>query len=444
MFALTRSTRRRSGASAALALALLCGSAVTLTALASPASAQRNKKEDRAGKPNYSKGFIAAYQAAEALTKAGDNAGAKAQIPTVVAAIENDDDRNVAGGLLLNVGIATNDTALQLQGVEMMLASGKVEAARLGTFNYTAYQLASQNGNHAAARTYLDRAIDLQHTFEARMSDGSTRTLGPDDMRLMYAETYFDQDKYAEGLAYMNQQVEDRTAAGGAVPRDWIARSLGVAYNNDQSDAALSFSKLFVKHFPSDLSWGDAIAIQRNLIDYDPQQSLDILRLAARTNALRDTRSYVDYIDAADARRLPGEVKRVIENGIAAGKLTSGDVYVAEASGIANARIAADRADLPALERDAKAANATAATASGAGDAFLSYQDYARAEAMYQIAAGKPGADMSRVMLRLGIAQVGLGKMDEALASFAKVDGSRRHIADLWEIHARQAATPAS
>lgn len=442
MFAFTRLTGRRSGA--ALALALACGTALGTVALEAPAAAQKNKKEDKAGKPNYSKAFIAAYQAAEALTKAGDNAGAAAQVPTVVAAVETDDDRNAAGGLVFNVGVATANPALQLQGVEMMLASGKTDPAKVGTFNYTAYQLAAQANDFAKARTYLAAAIAAGHTFNGKLSDGTERAFGPDDLHAMYAETYFDENNYAAGLEYMTRLIDERAASGGAIPQSWIARPLGVAYNNDQPEAAIAFGKLFVTHFPSDTSWGDAIAIQRNLVDYDPQQTLDILRLAALTNALRDTRSYVDYIDAADARRLPGEVKRVIENGIAAGKLTSGDVYVTEASGIANARIAADKADLPALERDAKAANATAVTASAAGDAFLSYQDYPRAEAMYAIALTKPGVDMDRIMLRLGIAQVGQGKTAEALETFGKVGGGRKNIADLWAIYAGQKAAPAS
>lgn len=444
MFAFTRNTSRRPGASAALALALMCGSALGMVALEAPAAAQKKKKEDTSGKPNYSKGFIAAYTAAEALTKSGDNQGAKAQVPTVLAAIETDDDRNAAGGLVFNLGAALSDQALQMQGVEMMIASGKTDPAKLGQFNYIAYQLASQAGNAESARKYLASAIDLGHTFEGKLTDGTTRTFGPDDMRGMMAETYFDAENYAGGFDYLRQQIAQRVAAGQPVPQSWITRGLSVAYTNGQADSAVEFGTLFVKHFPSDTSWGDAIAIQRNMVDYDAQHTLDLLRLAARTNALRDTRSYVDYIEAADPRRLPGEVKRVVEAGVSSGKLTSGDVFVNEASTIANARIAADRADMPALERDAMKPGSTALTATAAGDAFLSYQDWAKAEAMYSIAATKPGADLGRVLTRLGIAQAEQGKTAEAIETFAKVDGSRKNIADLWTLYTQQKSAPAT
>ena len=444
MFAFSRTQSRRPGASAALALALMSGSAIGLVALEAPAAAQKKNSESKAAKANYSKGFIAAYKTAEDLSKAGNNEAAKAQIPSVIAAIETDDDKMAGGGLAYNVGTGLNESALQLQGLELMIASGKADQLKTGQYNYIGYQLSSQAGDQAKARQYLNAAIAANYTFEAKMSDGSTRTVGADDMRVMLAESHFEANDFDGGLAYLNQLIAEREAAGVAVPQAWITRGIAVAYNNDKANEAIDFSKQFAKHYPSQTSWGDAVAIQRNLIDYEPQSTLDLLRLGMRTNSLRDTRSYVDYLEAADARRLPGEVSRVVKAGIASGKLTSGDVFVSEATTVANGRINADKAELPALERDAKAANATGLTASAAGDAFLSYQDWAKAEAMYMIAASKPGVDMDRVMTRLGIAQLELGKTADAIASFSKVQGQRKNIADLWRIHAEQAAAPAT
>lgn len=444
MFAFSRTQTRRPGASAALALALMSGSAIGLVALEAPAAAQKKGKQEKAAKANYSKGFIAAYKTAEDLSKAGNNEGAKAQLPGVIAAIETDDDRMAGGGLAYNVGTGLNDSTLQLQGLDLMIASGKADQTKNGQYNYIGYQISSQAGDQAKARQYLNAAIAANYSFEAKMSDGSAKTIGADDMRVMLAESHFDASDFDGGLAYLSQLIAEREAAGVAVPQAWITRGIAVAYNNDKAAEAVNFSKLYAKHYPSQTSWGDAVAIQRNLIDYEAQMTLDLLRLGLRTNALRDTRSYVDYLEAADARRLPGEVTRVVKAGIDAGKLTSGDVYVNEASTVANGRINADKAELPALERDARAANATGTTASAAGDAFLSYQDWAKAEAMYTIAAGKPGVDMDRVMTRLGIAQLELGKTTEAIASFSKVQGQRKNIADLWRIHAEQVAAPAA
>jgi hypothetical protein len=78
---------------------------------------------------------------------------------------------------------------------------------------------------------------------------------------------------------------------------------------------------------------------------------------------------------------------------------------------------------------------------SGAGDAFLSYGEAAKAESLYTIALTKPGVDSNRVLTRLGIAQLDQGKAAEALANFAKVQGPRRPIAQLWAAYASQSAS---
>ena len=153
-----------------------------------------------------------------------------------------------------------------------------------------------------------------------------------------------------------------------------------------------------------------------------------------------EMRDYLEYIEAADPRRLPGEVLKVIEAGTASGKLNPSDRTVAEIKAMANERVGADRASLPALERDARAASSTAVTALASGDAFLSYGDAAKAEALYAIALGKPGVDQPRALTRLGIAQVDQGKYAEAQATFAKITGPRKPIADLWTAYAQSKA----
>jgi hypothetical protein len=180
--------------------------------------------------------------------------------------------------------------------------------------------------------------------------------------------------------------------------------------------------------------------VLREVAHYPAQDTLDLMRLMDRTNSWAEERDFIEYIQAADARRSPGEVLDIINKGVAAGKLRTADVFVAEARTIANGRIAADRASLPSAERDARLANATGATVTASADAFLSYGDFAKAVDLYKIAATKPGADMARVLTRLGIAQVGTGDFAGAQANFAKVEGPRKPMAQLWSIFAQQKA----
>lgn len=416
----------------AMAIALVTGSALGITAFADTALAQKRDRDNKEEKPTYSEGFIEAYNPVQELQKAEapDTVALSAAVPGLVEAIETADDKRAAGGMVYNIGIAKQDLALQRQGLDLMIDSGKIPAADSVRFIVTAGQLASDAGDQEAARARFEQAIAAGYT-------------GTPALEGVIAESYFKENRYAEGLAYLKGAVDTKLAAGEMPDEDWLKRGVAMSYTNDLGREAVIFSTEYARLYPSKTSWGDAIAIQRTYFDYNNNAMLDLLRLADRTGSLRDGRDYADYIEAADARRLPGEVKRVIDMGVGAGLLELSDPFVSDASSTANERLRADRADLPALERDARAASSTALTATAAGDAFLSYGMAAKAEEMYAIALTKSGADMPRVLTRLGISQSDQGKGAEAAATFAKVEGVRSPIALLWGIHAEQSAAAA-
>lgn len=437
MFSFTRNPAvraARSGSKLALAIALVAGTTLGVTALETPAFAakkEKKTKEAEAPKANYSKGFVAAYSPINDMyqVEPKDNAAITAGIPGMVAAVETPDDRFAAGNLIYSFGRATSDRALQRKGVDMMLESGKIPAQALGDYNFLAGQLAYQDKDWETSRTRLKAAIDTGYSSS--------------DPQAIISETYFSQDKYAEGLEYLAAEINKRVAAGNGVDQAWLQRGIAIAYKNGFSDTAAGFARMNAKMFPGRDSWGDAIAIERNFNDFESQETLDIMRLAMRTGSLRNERDYVDYIEVADARRLPAEVNATVDAGLAAGLLNTSDVFVAESRSTAKGRLSADQAELPALERDARKPSSTALTATAAGDAFLSYGKAAQAEEMYTIALSKTGADTPRVMTRLGIAQVDQGKTEEAKATFAKVTGKRAPIAKLWSVYAEQKAAGA-
>jgi hypothetical protein len=427
----------------ALAIAIAGASVLGVAGAATAAYAQDNthrntrpsrvKKEDAAerqapAKRDFSKAFIAAYGpfSKQINDDSVDVATLKAGLPAVEGAASTSDDKFALGQAIYAIGTKAEDVAMQRRGVNMMLDSGGVEPDKLGVYSFLAGQLAYQAEDWADARKRVAEAVAAGYS--------------ENDPQIVIAESYFNEDNYAAGLDVLDKAIAAKMAAGQTVPDNWIKRGLAMAYEGNLAPQSTKFARMYVAHYPSPDSWGDAIAIQRTFFEADGNDTLDLMRLAQRTGSMRNERDYVDYINAADARRLPGEVARVIDAGLAAGKLRSSDVFVSENKSIANGRIAADKSDLPGLERDARAANASAVTASAAGDAFLSYQEPAKAEEFYKIALTKPGVDTARVLTRLGIAQVDQGKFAEAQETFAKVEGSRKEIAALWSIYAKQQA----
>lgn len=416
--------RKRPVSGFAMAIALATGAALTVGLVAEPAQAQRKKKDE--GKPNYTKELVAAYQAAQAHLDATppDVAAAKAAVPSVLAAATTPDDKLIAGQLVYNTGVAAEDLAMQRQGLDLMIDSGKVAAERQGQYYYNAGQLAYQADDFAAARARFEQARGAGYANA--------------DLVDIIATTYLAEDNYAEGVKYFMTEIDKVIANGGTPSEDWLFRAFSGAYNGDLAREAIKLSALSAEYYPGEKNWRNAISVQRNYIVMEDDVLLDLLRLADRTGTLESDRDYVDYITATDPRRLPGESDRVLKAAIAAGVLESNDPFVGEARSIINSVIKADRADVPALERDARKPGATALTTTAAGDVFLSYGNAATAEEMYQLASQKTGAKADLVMLRMGIAQFDQGKFAEARETFSKVGGSRQAVAMLWEAYAGQ------
>lgn len=419
----------------ALALALASGTAfMTVPGFTEAAQAQRAKKGDKqeAPKAAYSKEFVAAFQPLDAAIKApgADIAALKPQVLALVPMSVSVDEQQATGGLLFNAGIVGKDPALQLQGVEMMLASGKLPAEELGRYNLVAYQVAANLKQNDKARNYLQRAIDLNYSAE---------NITTSDLQMNMAELFFAENRNVEGLKYLSDAIAVRKAAGQPIDTRWYRRGVSVAYSNQIVPQVYDFTANWVSDDPAPENWRDAVNLTRNLNDFEPQVLLDLLRLGKQVGTLKDKNDFIYYIEAADARRLPMEVKEVIDQARAAGIIPKGtDTYVDEQMGIASGRIATDRAELPALERDANAASAQMRTVVAAGDAFLSYGEYAKAAGFYEKGLNFPGVDRNLVLTRLGIAQIGMGNAAAARASLAQVDGVRMPVAKLWGAYAAQ------
>jgi hypothetical protein len=367
-------------------------------------------------------------QAAAAAVAQVDAAlgGGKAKLDAATAAASTPGDKLKLGEMTRTYGIFTDDVALQHTGLVMMLDSGLLPPTSLGQVQWLAGVTAYQKADYATAARYVQQAKDGGYKdpqLDAVLADAYRRSNNPQAV-----------------LANAQKDIAAAKAAGTKPSESSIRTALQYAYNGKQTGPAMEYAVLLVQDYPSSSAWNASINVVRALSSYPSQEALDLMRLMGRTNSYAEERDYVEYLQAADPRRLPGEAQKVLQAGTAAGKLRANDPFVVEARNIVNTRLSADRASLPGLERDARAGNASAATVTGAADAFLSYGDAAKAEALYTIALGKPGADTERVLTRLGIAQVDQGKNAEAQATFAKIQGARKPIAQLWSVYAAQKA----
>lgn len=404
-------TRRRLGG-LAMAAALGLGLAGA-TVIEAPAMAQSKKAQN-------SKGFAKAYEPVAAIVNAegGDYAAAKAQLPALIGAIETPDDRFLAGNLTLLLGNKLKDSVLQRQGLQLMLDSGKTDPAQVGQFNFFVGSLAYEAGDYAAARAALQAAVAAGYT--------------QDNPEGLIAESYFKEGQSAQGLQYLKDLIEQRVAAGQTVPDSWLLRGLKVAYDSKLNDQATEWSALLVAHSPTEQNWLQALQVINAVNALEPRVELDLLRLMALTNSLKERREFVSYIEAADPRIMANEVARVLDTGVQKGVFSSSDEYYADVKRVVDQRAAQDRAEAPQLAKEARA-SATGKDAQSAGDVYLSLGSYAEAEEMYALALEKGGVDRDEMLTRLGIVQVHQGKLDEARATFGQVSGApRTAVARMW------------
>jgi tetratricopeptide (TPR) repeat protein len=452
----------------ALAMALACATGSALIAI--PAVAAKDKPA-AAPKVSYSKTFlpaaVSAQKGIEAAKKRADVTAAAQNVATAIqayntastgsgrkaadaqrlaavatlgglltaekglvdaafAAVSVPDDKLFAGQLAVSLGSLAQDEMIQRRGVQAMIDSGKLPAGDVPKMYFYLGQFSSSAKDYAGAITAYQAAIDGGYHGN--------------DVDVVLAEAYFGSNQTTVGLTKLQQAIDVRNASGTPAPESWYRRGLQMAYKTKAYDLAATFSKNMVTTYPTSDNWEAAIGMLRVTAKYQAQETLDLMRLMHRTKSMNQTGDYVEYLQAADARRLPGEVLKVLGEGLAAGKLTADDVFVTENKTVAQARLAADKSAMPTIERDARAAAATAATAMAAGDVFLSYDDPAKAVEMYTLALGKAGVDAPRALTRLGIAQTDLGQYAEAQATFAKVTGPRQPMTQLWSIYAAQKA----
>lgn len=437
------STHRRAAGFArhfalALALALASGTAIlAVPGFTGAAHAQKKDKKKEEPKAQYSKEFVAAYQPLNtALATEGTDVNAlRPQIDALIPLAIAPDEQLATGGLVYNAGNKLSDRALQLRGMEMILGSGKLTPADSARYNFVAYQLANALQQYPKSRGYLQKAIDAQF---------ATETFTTADLEITMAESYFSTNEFAPGLDYLDKAIKARKASGQPVDAQWYRRGITVAYNNQITPQVYDFVVAWLTDYPSNENWRDAINLTRNLNDYEGPEILDLLRLSRKAGVLTDKQDYLYYIEAADARRLPKEVKDVIDEAYAKNAVSKDDIFVTDSLAAANGRIKSDQAELPALERDANAAAAGVRTVFAAGDAFLSYGQYGKAAGFYEKSLGMAGVDRNTALTRLGIAQVGVGDYAAAQVTFAKVDGTRAPLARLWMAYAAQTASGAT
>jgi hypothetical protein len=234
------------------------------------------------------------------------------------------------------------------------------------------------------------------------------------------------------------EQALKAAEAAGQPPAENTLLILQRAYAN-ANDAPNSnrISTLLVSNYPKPEYWEP---LANNLLREttgDKRRTLNVFRLIDGLGLMKAPEDYIEMADLALNFGFPGEAQRVLEAGFANGTLRSGDeARHQRLLDDARRQAKADQAELPRLEKEAKAAGQGEADVT-LGEAFLTYGETDRAIEALQRGLGKGGIkNTDDAYIALGQAQLRKGNAAAAREAFAQVKGDLAQIGQLWSIHA--------
>ena len=423
----------------------LCLVAVTAAPAAFAQSNEKPKKEKKgkeavpaAPKKNYSKPFIAAYMpVANMLNKTKDAAAAKAAFPSVVAAIGNDDDRYEAGILAINIGAPLKDLAFQEQGIDLLLASASTPFELKREYTFRKGAIAYDGKKYAEAEKLMIDAYNLGHRAN--------------NIEFLISNAMSQQNKDADAVAWIGKAIEASKAAG-PVNKAYVVRAANLSAKAKNYAGAANFYKELVMAENNPDYWHDALAFFDRSRDFNPEETLDVMRLMRATNGLRFQQEYAAYLDSLSyiGVRYPAEAVSLLDEGFTKGVISRNNVTFSERYNEAKGRLAEDTRTLAGTIAPAKA-SAKGMLASLTGDSFFSHKDYKTAKELYESALGKgpvldkDGVDQTdRTRFRLAMSKTMLADYAGAKADFALIkNANRKAIADYWNMYIDHLSKPA-
>jgi len=408
---------------AALGIALMLGSA-SLVATA-PADAQKRKKGDTAQPtatgPTLTKEERTALLPVQNAITAKDWATAQGAMPAATAAVTSPGGRYAIGRFQLEIGLGTNNIAMQAQGLDNLIASGVVNATDLPTIYRNQGVLANNANNKAKAEVAFAKVVELS----------------PNDPEALIslAQVKNELKKPAEAVQLISRAIDLKRAAGQPVDESWYKYALKLAFDGRSNpalrEASQKLSRDLVTAYPTKENWRDSVLIFRDTNNLDAAADLDVLRFMRASGSLAGERDWYDLVDGLYKGGNYAEAKAVLDDGTAKRMIDPRKAAFAELVRLNNARMAGDRASLGSEESKAMAA-ATGASALKIGDAFYGYGEHNKAIALYRAALTKGGIDANLVNTRLAMALLASGDRAGAETAFRSLTGPRQNLGAFW------------
>ncbi|WP_447724552.1 tetratricopeptide repeat protein [Sphingomonas koreensis] len=411
----------KSVSKAALAAAFAMSAPALLAA--SPALAQK-KKEEAGPQIKVGEPFRKVAGEVETLIKAKDWAGAQPKLAGLDSVAQSDGEKYYAAVFRLQVTSGLNDIPGTMTAIDALLVNPNTPPADIGRYSFFRGNYAYQQKKYAEAIALLTKSRQLGYVPSGTNLD------------LRIAQAQLDGGQIPQGVVSIDAAIKAEEAAGRKAPESWYKVVVSKLYTSGDKAGATTWLNRQLAAHPTSEAWRQSLLVyleqlQDKGVMLDPDQRLDVLRLMRASKAMGGESDYFQYADVAQRRGLPGEVKSVIDEGRANGKVTKTNVTINQLYTTATAQ---EKAEVPLANEEKRAAGAAKGdVAMQTGDAYLGTRNYPKAVELYRLALQKGSVDANVVNTRLGIALALSGQKAEAKTAFGAVTGSPRgEIAKFW------------
>ena len=401
----------------ATAVAAVLGCALIVAAPAAAKEKPKKEEEQKGAQLKPSKEFSPALKKLTEAAKAKDMAALEAALAEGQASATSPDDKYLVSFYELQLGIGKSDKAIQGKALDGMLESGLTPPESLAAYNFFSGNFAYGDKDYAKAVKRL----------EAAKAAGSTEQGLP----VLLMDSYLKLNQVDQGLAVAKDAIAAARAAGRVPSEELYVRPAGALQAAKRNGELLDMLAMRLEDYPQPVIWRNTLFILLQQEASDKVMNLDTFRLMRATKSMTQRPEYLEYAALATEAGYPSEAVAVIKEGQAANVIQTSDERF---NTILESQEPRAKADAVALKGDA-AKPATAANpklARQTADGLVGIGDYATAISLYEKAAA--GGD-PLAQYRLGVAQALAGQKDAAIASFAKVQGDRARLANLWTIH---------
>jgi tetratricopeptide (TPR) repeat protein len=256
------------------------------------------------------------------------------------------------------------------------------------------------------------------------------------------AIAYYSTNDFPHAQQYAQQSIDIAKAAGQAPDQNAIRIIMGSQVKqNDQAGAVQTLEQLALTSSSPD-TWAQLVGVTFGAKGMNDATALYLYRLLVLAGAMKPT-DYKEMGSLLAELGYPTEAASVLQQGVAAGKVSAGEVGAMLAKARSDA--ASDEHILPQIAASAAKSHAGEQEVK-LGEDYWGYGRYADAEAAARQAMAKGGLKSpSEAPLLAGAAEVAQGKYADAIQTLSRVAGNEAvtKTAHLWSVYAQAKQGPA-